>query len=211
MIVCKEIVLLLFFSILLSCSCTMGNKETKRQDDVYKVINLVIDTLNNPPSPPLYPPPLPKKVEDKRLTYQDTIDYRNNVITYINRQKVIAIDSTFYTSILSKITKEMSLSGLVNQRGDLYTKSTINLNYIDIAKEDSLVYFNKKTMEKRYGSGTYIGVDCRIIITKVILNTKNNKAVIKASLKYEKLESYSATFYLEKKNGLWGIIKRKEL
>ncbi|WP_417359928.1 hypothetical protein [Galbibacter sp.] len=209
MIVNKNIVLLLFFSIILNFSCTIGNKKTNsKDDDIFEVLSVVIDTMSNPSSPPIYPPPLPKKYEDKRLTYQDSVDYRNDVITYINRQKIIAIDSTFYTSILSKITKEMSLSDLVNQCSDFHTKSTINLNYIDIAKEDSIVYFNKKTMEKSYGSGTYIGVDCRIIISKVILNTKNNKAVIKASLKYEKLESYSATFYLEKKKGLWGIIKR---
>ena len=86
-------------------------------------------------------------------------------------------------------------------------KEERNLKYIDLQRNDSLVYFKNEFEIKNRKD--YVWFDKRLVFSNIELHKKFSKAIVQVSYATSKLAGISLIYFLKKRNKTWQIVCKK--
>lgn len=182
---------ILFLSIFLF-SCT--SKVTKKENETYKIISLLIDEFGKA-SPP---PPPPGELYSLSEKQKDSIN---------NQDQNIVLYPTFYVrrdEIKYNKNYGNEFKDLTNNLRDLESNELLNLSKIRIKRPYQLSILDtlKKKKDRRYIEKNF---DKLLIFSNISFNESHTKAVVTVGVNMGPLNGYSSLVFLEKQNGEWRI------
>ncbi len=198
-----------FLSLYLFVSCNIKKVDKKEDKNTYQIINYITKEIKKQSL--LHPvfPPSPDK-SSYTYTTRDSLNKYKYFYEQYTKKKIIAFEENMFV-----IPKNNSLfinnckinKILTKKRLSINKEKRIDIDKISFSKKDSLVYFFKKeNLRKRlYDIYFLIG------FSRIIFNDNFTEAILIVNVSYERLDSFSILFYLEKKGGGWEIKCNKRL
>ncbi len=205
----KRVSLILF---IMSISCIA---QTSDEQDKYRILSLITNQLTKIEIAVPYPPRpnnlYGKKVSNKPLSYQDSSKMEGIHQKKLDKKYIIAID-LFLKPFLGNL--KQNLPDTCQEFNTLYhtflgnkKREIINIEYIDLQRNDSLVCF--KNEFESSSKKDYLFIDKRLTFSNIEFNTNYTKAIIQVSYTTSKLSGISLIYFLEKINEKWQIVCEK--
>ncbi|WP_031428967.1 hypothetical protein [Flavimarina sp. Hel_I_48] len=196
---------IIFCTLLLVFSC-QKKQELSENNDIYKVIGLIINILDIPTPPP---PPID-------ASYQESADFRDSIIeqysaiSFKGENIVVAIEPEFkigYKQISLENEYKKNYQVLLDSLLSTKIEAPINTSKIKSKNNISLIKApenNELTQTETWGNFDFL-----VSISKVIFNKKNTRAVVIVSIGSGKISGESSIFLFEKINDEWKILARQ--
>ena len=196
----------------MSCNNPIKEPKLKKEDNSkHKIISKVIETTSLYLSPRTLSPITGKW----KFTKEDSIQANKKMIEFVNKFRIIAIDTSLVVDIPNySITKSMFEGNdfsAIDKAYDSLLTFKIDINKIRLKKVtnaiyfDSITYFNSLHHLTKYRS--YTNIDYRFNFSPIVYDKEKNKAAIRCIYRFEDRYPDGAIFLLEKKDDGWLISK----
>lgn len=202
-------VILILFSLSFFTSCNEhNNSDEDKTENTYEIINLISRGIKEQSIiHPSFPPPPGKEI----YTYsqRDSLKKYKYFYEQYSKKKTIAFVKNMYVFPEQKpslLFNECGIGEELISRIQLIEKEEkLDINKIFLSEKDSLIYDNKNQKNRLEG------IDFSLEFSRIVFNEKLNKVILIVSVHYEKLNSLSFFYYLEKKNFSWKVECEKVL
>jgi hypothetical protein len=185
--------------------------QTSDKQDKYKILSFITNQITKIETAVPYPPRpnnlYDKKEPNKPLSYQDSSKMEGIHQKKLDKKYIVAIDLVqepyFGNSNQNPPDTCQEFSTLYHSFLDSKKKEEINLDYIDLQRNDSLVYFKSKFEIKNRKD--YVFIDKRVIFSNIEFDKKFSRAILQVSYSTSKLSGISLIYFLEKTDKKWQI------